>query len=693
MIWGPETSKTNLIGSELGQEKDISKELLHDCGLPVPRGEVAYGLEEALDIADHIGYPVVMKPVDGHHGEGVMVNLRTPEELKKAYEITSEYSKYMLIEKYIQGDDYRVLLINNEIAAVARRIPAMVVGDGSSTIKELVESTNRDPNRGEGHNYPLTQLKLEQEEKMCLSHQGLTEEYIPPEDKKIYLRSVANISTGGTAEDCTDLIHSSLKRRLERASKIIDMDVMGIDIIAEDISNPIEEMSWSIIEVNSSPGLRMHLSPTEGESRPVGEKIIDNLFPTGNGRIPTIAITGTNGKTTTARLTDRIARYRGLHTGLAVTGGIWCGGDLIEKGDTTGPWSANVVLQDPEVQMAILETARGGILRRGLGFDRCDVSVVTNIREDHLGVDDIEDIEDLFWIKSILLETTAEDGFCVINAEDGFAPRLIEKANGTPILFANEKNNLLAEHVSSGGTAFFRQEDEIIACIDGDRIPLARLDEFPYLSNGARMLVENALAALATSYAAGIPLKTIVEALKTFEMNEEMNPGRLNTYDIEGVKVIFDYAHNVNGLEALAEYVSCLSAENTILLYTGLGDRLDESIRKNGETAAERFDKIVFSEKEDQLRGRDNGMIQALLNEGAFRKGKTGIIILDPDDALHFVLDQAKPSDIVVSANLDFTSEDLDAYLAGKNEEKDKVEEVHHITDLSNEQVFEKVDG
>ncbi|MEF8833194.1 MAG: Mur ligase family protein, partial [Candidatus Thermoplasmatota archaeon] len=383
MIWGPETSHTSLIGTEIAQEKDISKDFLYNRGLPVPRGEVVTSLKEALEIADRIGYPVVIKPVSGNHGEGVFINLKNPDELAEAYSLTKEYEDFQLVEKYLEGDDFRVLLVNNEVVAVAKKIPAHVIGDGSSTIKELVELTNQDPKRGDEHENILTKIKLNEEVLMKLERQGLTLDYIPDEGETVYLSDTANISTGGTAEDCTDDIHPSFKFVLERISEMLDLDLVGIDIIAEDISKHVDEINWGVIEMNASPGLRMHIHPSSGEPQPVGKKIIDHLYPSGEGRIPLVAITGTNGKTTTSRLVEWLGRNQGHHTGLAVTGGIWSNGVKIAEGDTTGPWSANTVLQDPKVDYAVLETARGCMVKRGLGFDKSLVSVVLNIREDH----------------------------------------------------------------------------------------------------------------------------------------------------------------------------------------------------------------------------------------------------------------------------------------------------------------------
>ncbi|MFP3871967.1 MAG: cyanophycin synthetase [Candidatus Aenigmatarchaeota archaeon] len=661
MIWGPETSETSLIGSEIGQEKDICKELLHDYGLPVPRGEVANSLKEALDIAEHIGYPVVIKPVSGHHGNGVFVNLKNPDELSEAYSLSEEFSSHILVERYLQGYDYRVLLVDHKVVAVAKRIPAHVVGDGSSTIRELVELANKDPKRGEDHDSVLTKISLDDEARINLERQNLGLESVPANGKKIWLKDTANISTGGTAEDHTSDIHPTLKKTLERTSRIIGLDLMGIDLIAEDISLPAEKMNWGIIEVNSSPGLRMHISPSSGEPQPVGKKIIEHLYPSGEGRIPLVAITGTNGKTTTSRIVEWLARNQGHHTGLAVTGGIWSNGLKVADGDTTGPWSANVVLQDPEVDYAVLETARGGILKRGLGFDKCDVGVVLNIREDHIGLDGIEDTDDIFWAKSLLVEVTDKEGYAVINGNDDYAKKLIERAKGTPILFGVEKNDLIKEHIDKGGEAFVKEGDELVAyLINGGRQKIAGVNDIPYLLGGVTMLVENTLAAMASGYASGLKIDKFKTALKKFQTDEETTPGRLNVFEIADRNVVLDYAHNPDSLQKLSEFTDRLSDDNNnILVFTGVSDRNDESILESGKVAAQKFETLVFTERDHLRRGRKKGEITSLLKKGSDSVGKDPVIIDDPDKALGFAMSHSKPGDMIVCANLDFNSEDL----------------------------------
>ncbi|MFW5945861.1 MAG: cyanophycin synthetase [Candidatus Natronoplasma sp.] len=673
LIWGPETSETSLIGTEIAQEKDICKDFLYNHGLPVPRGKVSTSLKEALDIAEYIGYPVVIKPVSGNHGEGVFVNLKNPDELAEAYSLVKEYDDYQLVEKYLKGDDYRALLVNNEVVALAKKIPAHVDGDGSSTIKELIELVNQDPKRGDEHDNILTKIKLNEEVMMNLERKGLSLDHIPKKGETVQLTETSNLSTGGTAVDRTDEMHPTLKNILERTSKIVDLDLMGVDFIADDISKPVHELNWGIIEINASPGLRMHISPSSGEPRPVGKKIIDHLYPSGEGRIPLVAITGTNGKTTTSRLVEWLGRNQGHHTGLAVTGGIWSNGMKIAEGDTTGPWSANLVLQDPEVDYAVLETARGGMLKRGLGFDKCSVSVVLNIREDHIGSNGVEDRDDIFWVKSLLVEVTDKEGYSVINGNDDYAEQLIEKANGTPILFGVEKNQLIEEHIENGGEAFVREGDELVAYLEESVKNIANVKDLPFLRGGVKMLVENTLAAMAAGYASGLEVDRFKNALSKFNTDECTTPGRLNVFEVEDRNIVVDYAHNPDGLRNLSEFSDHISDGNRkILVFTGLGDRTDKDLLENGEIAGERFDELVFTEKDDLIRGRDPGEIMSLLKEGALKMNNEPVTIQDPMKAISYALGESKPGDAVVCANLDITSEHLAEVFGTSDELWDK---------------------
>lgn len=665
-IWGPETSETGLVAADIAKNKVMAKKILYESGLPVPRGRSVNSEEEAVKAAEELRYPVVLKPSRGHHGKGVMGDLRDEEEVRDAYSVCKTYYDRIMVEEFVRGDDYRFLVVNNEVVAVAKRLPPHVVGDGVSTIRELVKNINQDPRRGEGHRSVLTKIEIDEEEKRYLDKQGYTPESVPERDEKVYLRIGGNLSQGGTSVDHTDEVHNDIKSMVERASKSIGLDIIGIDVISKDITVPLEDTYLDIIEVNASPGLRMHTDPSSGESRDVGKKIVDGLYPDGNGRIPLVAVTGTNGKTTTSRMIEWIARKAGRNTGLAVTGGIYNDGDLVTEGDTTGPWSAGVVLNDQDVDFAVLETARGGIIRRGLEFDKCDVSVLTNIRKDHIGIDGIESVEDIFWVKSVLLEATDEDGACVINANDDFAEEALERANGVPVLFAVEENELVDTHKKEGGTVFTVEEDELVLYKGGKREILVSISQVPFMLGKVKMLLEDALAASAAAFSSGFSSGQIKEGLKTFEMNEEMNPGRMNIYDYNGSRIILDYAHNIDGIRALGEFIKNVPGKRCMATFTVPGDREDDFIVQCGEEGSRWFDVLVCTENPRVMRGRDDGEIAELLAKGVNSNGgNVPITIPSRERAIEFLLENADDYDKLVIADLDIDKEELRGFISG----------------------------
>ncbi len=664
-IWGPVTSETSMISSDIAQNKLLTKKIFYETGFPVPRGEIVTSKEEAVQSAEKLSYPVIIKPVDGHHGEGVLGDIISKEEAEEAFEIAKDYSNKLLLEEHIPGDDFRFLIIDNEVKAVAKRIPAHVTGDGRSTIEELVEKENEDPKRGEGHQSVLTNLRLGKEEIRFLRTRGFIPESVPDKGEKIFLRVGGNLSTGGISEDYTERIHPELEKIIERASKVIGMDLAGIDIVAEDVTSHPDDMRWGIIEVNASPGLRMHTNPALGTPINVGVDIIDHLYPHKDGRIPLVAVTGTNGKTTTSRLIEWIARGSGFKTGMAVTGGIYLDGDQIVDGDTTGPWSARVVLDNPEIEYAVLETARGGIVRKGLGFDKSTVSVVTNIREDHLGMDGLETLDDIFEVKSLLLRVTQEDGYCVFNGNDDYAEQLLQRCNGTPIVFALEKDETVESFIEDGITTFLVEGKNIVVIESGDNECLAKITDIPYLMGGAKMMLEDTLAAMAASYASGFSKEEIVDNLKVFTMDENMNPGRLNIYELEKSLIVLDYAHNIDGIKALGDYVNHLPGGRKVIAFTIPGDRSDDFIKKCGKEAAELFDMVVCTENQEIARGRGDGEICNLVAQGALENGgNVPINISDKMEAVKFVLENKGPSDKLVLADLDVTSKDLTKILS-----------------------------
>ncbi len=658
-IWGPVTSQTSSIGSDIVDDKNLCKTILKKYGLNVPKGKIVRSLQDVLTVAESIGYPVVLKPSSGNHGKGVIVDLRDEDEVKDVFDIVKQRSDDVMVERYIRGTDYRFLVIDHKVKAVAKRKPAHVVGDGESSIRKLVELSNEDPRRGEGHISTLTKLKLGEEEMSHLQRCRKRPDDVPGEGEIVYLRGVANLSTGGTAENCTEKVHPSFKVQVERASRVLGMDLVGIDLVAEDISIPQDQTDWAIIEANSSPGLRMHISPNEGGSIPVGKHVIEHLFHEGDGRIPIIAVTGTNGKTTTCRLIEWIIRDDGYHTGMAVTDGIYLGDDKIADGDTTGPWSAQAVLQDKSVEFAVLETARGGILKKGLGFDRCSVSVVTNIKEDHIGVDNIRNIEDIFTIKSVLVEATEEDGHCVINANDNFAERLMKKGRGKPVLFSIEPNELTDEHIDQGGLAFVHEDNYLFMYDDCSRTKIMGIDEAPFLMGGVSMLLENSLAAIAASYCVGISLESIKGSLSNYENTEATNPGRLNMYEYEGRKILVDYAHNPSALDALGEYVDASGSKHKTIVFAGVGDRRDKDLIDSGARISMWFDDIVITEYPRLMRGREYGEISKLIMKGVNSNPKEPVIINDMHLAVRRAVEESQKDELIALVDLDYTYEML----------------------------------
>ncbi|MFW6038588.1 MAG: cyanophycin synthetase [Candidatus Saliniplasma sp.] len=659
-IWGPVTSKTSMISSDIAQDKLLTKKVLHETGFSVPEGETVTSKEEAIQAAKTLRYPVIIKPVDGHQGKGVIGDIIDEDELEEAYDISKQHSDKLLLEEHIPGDDFRFLVIDDEVKAVSKRIPAHVTGDGKSTIEELVEKENEDPRRSEGHQSVLTSIRLGKEEKRYLRTRGFIPESVPDKGEKVYLRVGGNLSTGAISENYTGRVNPELIKIIERASKVIGMDMVGIDIIAEDVTKHPDDMRWGIIEVNASPGLRMHTDPAIGEPIDVGKYVIDHLYPKKDGRIPLIAVTGTNGKTTTVRLIEWIARGVGFKTGMTVTGGIYLDGERIVEGDTTGPWSARVVLDNPDVEYAVLETARGGILRSGLGFDKTKVSVVTNIQKDHLGLDGIETLEDIFHVKSLLLEATQKDGYCVFNGNDGFADGLLERCRGIPFIFAVNKDDKVSSFIEQGIKTLVVEDSSIVLYEDGEGKKLVSISDIPYLMGGVKMWLENTMAAIAASHASGISMKNIIRRLKVFSMDEDMNPGRANTYELDDSLIVLDYAHNIEGIKALGDYSDHLPGSRKIIALTIPGDRSDEFIKQCGKEASDQFDIVICTENEEVIRGREYGETCNLVAQGVLdNDGNVPISISDKDEAIEFVLQNRKPGDRLIFADLDLTSQDI----------------------------------
>ena len=621
-ILAAETDRTSAIAESIAQDKELTKTLLKSVGVPVPQGRPVASAEEAWTVACEIGLPVVVKPQYGNQGRGVAVNLTTREQVAAAFDAAREEGSSILVEKFAPGCDHRLLVIGDQLVAAARREPPLVVGDGRHTIEQLVELVNQDPRRGEDHATALSKLRLDAIGLAVLAEQGLTAQSVPTQGQTVVLRRNANLSTGGSATDVTDQVHPDLAARAVDAARIVGLDIAGIDAVCLDVSRPLEEQGGVIVEVNAAPGLRMHLEPSAGQPRPVGEAIVGTMFPENdNGRIPLVAVTGTNGKTTTIRLIAQMFRAQGLRTGMTCTDGIFLNDRLIDTGDCSGPKSARSVLLNPQVDAAVLETARGGILREGLGFDRCDAAVVTNIGEgDHLGMGGIETAEQLAAVKRAIVENVAPTGFAVLNAADPMTVAMAPYCPGGVMFFAREASHpLLTAHRGRGGRAVFVQAGHICLATGAEQTTLLPLAAVP-ITQGGRIgfQVDNVLAAVGAAWACQVPREAICQALTTFVNDTRRAPARFNILEHQGATLIIDYGHNVDALHALVDAISRIPHERRLVVYTAAGDRRDIDIERQAELLGNAFDHVIIYE--DQCtRGRADGEVVSLMRRGLAR--------------------------------------------------------------------------
>ncbi|NJO39925.1 MAG: cyanophycin synthetase [Cyanobacteria bacterium CRU_2_1] len=646
------SSYTGILGVELACDKEGTKRILRDSGVPVPRGTVIYYLDELEQAIDDVGsYPIVIKPLDGNHGRGITININSWELAEGAYDAAKEVSKGVIVERFYTGRDHRVLVIDGKVVAVAERVPAHVIGDGQSTISELIEETNRDPRRGQGHDNILTRIELDRTSWELLERQGYDLDTVLDEGEICYLRATANLSTGGIAIDRTNEIHPENIWLCQRVAKIIGLDIAGIDVVTSDISKPLREVDGVIVEVNAAPGFRMHFCPSEGIPRNVAEPVIDMLFPPGTPtRIPILALTGTNGKTTTTRLLAHIVRQTGQIVGYTTTDGIYLGDYLVEQGDTTGPQSAQVILQDPTVEVAVLETARGGILRSGVGFSECDVAVVLNVAADHLGIGDIETVEDLAHLKSVVAETARPNGYAVLNADDPLVAAMAPRIKAQIAYFSmNPQNELIKAHTQQGGLAAV-YENGYLSILKGDwTLRIEQAANVPLTIGGsAPFMIANALAASLAAFAHGVRIEDIRTALATFQASANQTPGRMNLFNLGNFHAMIDYAHNPHSYEALGGFIRNWSGER-IGIVGGPGDRRDEDFVTLGKLSAGMFDRIIVKE-DDDTRGRPRGEAAKLIVQGIEEAG-TGIayeMILNETEAVNLTLDTAPAGSLVV---------------------------------------------
>jgi cyanophycin synthetase len=614
-IQASETSNTSAIAVSICQDKDLTNRLLRAVGVPSPAGRTVSSTEDAWAAAQEVGLPVVVKPADGNQGKGVSVNLLDEAALRAAYPIAAAFGK-VLVERYVRGHDYRLLVVGGKLVTAARRDPAQVVGDGLQSVAELVALVNADPRRRPGHSSALTRIRLDDAADLALVQQDLTREVVPAAGQAVRLRSNANLSTGGTASDVTEQVHPQNARMAELAAQIVNLDVAGIDVICEDISRPLPEQGGAIVEINAAPGLRMHLHPTHGQGRDVGGPIVDVLYPNGApARIPILAVTGTNGKTTVTRLLRHIYETARLVVGMTSTEGTYIAGECILEGDCSGPQSARAVLLHPRVQVAVLETARGGILREGLAFDRCRVGVVTNISADHLGLKGVNSLEELAQVKQVVVEAVAPDGAAVLNAEDPLVAEMAAATEAEVVYFGlSAQNHIVAAQLAAGRRAVVVEDGQVVLATGAVRVELIELARIPFTLGGAvGFQVQNALAATAAAWAEGLNPALIARALTTFTTDAATVPGRFNVGELEGVQLVVDYAHNRAAVAALGEAVAALGRRRTVLLFTLPGDRRDEDLRATLEATRPFADAYVLYDTLER-RGRAEGEIPQLLS-------------------------------------------------------------------------------
>ena len=668
------TSSTPALAVDIAGDKKLTNQLLAAAGLPTPRSEMVRGEDEAVTAARRLGFPVVVKPLDGNHGRGVSLDVRTERDVRRGFKRARDESRrgIVVVESFVQGNDYRVLVVGGRMVAVAQRVPAHVTGDGKHTVAELVERTNEDPRRGIGHEKVLTKIKVDDAAIELLKKQGYALDDVPDEDAFVKLVATGNMSTGGISIDRTFEAHEENVEIAEEAARVVGLDVAGIDFLTPDISQPVRETGGAIVEVNAAPGFRMHTHPTEGEPQYVAKAVIDLLFPPGTpSRIPIVAVTGSNGKTTTVRMLSHVFKNMGRRVGMTSTDGIYIDERLVKRADASGPRSAQMILQNPRVDFAVFEIARGGILRSGLGYERNDVAVVLNVTGDHLGLKEIDSLEQLAAVKRVIVEAVPRDGYAVLNADDPLVAEMRKHCSGTVILFTmQDKNDLVERWVRRGRKAVVLQHDErgeLIVIRDGPKrvMPVAWTSLLPVTFEGrARMNVQNALAVTAAAHAAGAHLHDIRQGLRSFNPSMYQSPGRLNLVEVGGIKVLLDYAHNPHGLATVGDFVERMtapagpgvtswSANIRLAVVATPGDRRDDDIRELGRVAARYFDDIIIRE-DDNPRGRKKGETAALVMEGvqeAMRKGARAgnvEIVVEEPAAVRRALYRSRPGDLVV---------------------------------------------
>ncbi|MCK6405609.1 MAG: cyanophycin synthetase [Rhodocyclaceae bacterium] len=628
-IQAAETDLSSAIAESIAQDKELTKKLLHAAGVPVPLGRPVEDAEDAWAAAQEIGGPVVVKPQDGNQGKGITVNVSSREDVMKAYESAREHRRHILVERYLPGHDFRFLVIGKNLVAAARRDPAQVIGDGQHNIKELVDIVNADPRRGTGHESSLTKIRFDDIAIAHLAKKGYNPETVPAKGERVMLRNNANLSTGGTATDVTDEVHPELAACAVAAAQTVGLDIAGIDVVCQTVQEPLEAQGGGIVEVNAAPGLRMHLTPSFGKGRPIGEAVINMMYedPAEDGRIPIVAVTGTNGKTTTTRLIAHLLTVSGLRVGFTGTDGVFVERRRIDSGDCSGPKSARNVLLHPDVDAAVLECARGGMLREGLGFDRCDVAVVTNVGVgDHLGLNFITTVDDLAVVKRVIVDNVAETGYAVLNAADPLVAKMASHCPGAVIFFAMDRNNaVMSRHRAQGKRVVYVENGAIVAA-QGQSEHRVPLNAIPLTRDGSiGFQVENAMAATAAAWALDMDWESIRAGLGSFISDASTAPGRFNVFSYKGATLIADYGHNPDAIIALVRAIETMPAKRRSVVISAAGDRRDEDIRQQTQTLGDAFDEVILYE-DACMRGRDEGETIALLRAGLAGAKRTGSV-------------------------------------------------------------------
>lgn len=651
------TSRTSHIAVELASDKEETNRILGNLGLPVPQQRLVQTAEDAVAAAEKIGYPVVVKPYNANHGRGISIRLTGSEQVAEAFEIAREHSRSVIVEGFITGEDHRMLVINGQLVAVAMRLPGHVMGDGVHTIEQLVDEVNRDPRRGVGHEKVLTRLLFDHQAETLLSNKGYTREAIPVAGERVFLRSTGNLSTGGTATDMTDQVHPDNIEMAVRAVKAIGLDVGGVDFLTTDVTESYKEVGGAICEINAAPGFRMHMAPSEGRPRDVGGPVMDMLFPPGSpSRIPIAAVTGTNGKTTTARMLAHIQKLAGHHVGLTSTDGVYIDGQRTVAGDMTGPLATRMVLSDPSVDVAVLEIARGGLLRAGMGVRTCDVGAVLNVKADHLGLRGIGTLEQLAEVKRIVVEVARETA--ILNADDPLCLKMADYTEARNLCYVtmDPTHELVGEHIKAGGRGVVLEtgiKGQMITIYDhGAHIPLLWTHLIPATLEGRAMHnVQNAMFAAAMAFSMGLKLEDIRHGLRTFDTTFFQAPGRMNIYDEHPFKVILDYGHNPAAVEAMCDLVERLEVVGRrICVLAAPGDRRDQDIFEIGRIAAGHFDRYICR-RDDHLRGRRPDEVPQLLREALIANGVPAeeiLVVPGEEAATDTALREAEPGDLVL---------------------------------------------